>query len=154
MVGIVLLATASLFPALSYSYYLVFVLPVAAIVARDPGGLPGSGIFDRLGAPDDRRRAVGICVSLAAAASIAQVALPPPTVITAFWGSRVAATPIIDTTAGLVAIAWLIVIAAIILSYARSPASRWSAPSGNGPDLPTAPNIDAGISESLANKDV
>ena len=48
MVGIALLATASLFPALSYRYYLVFVLPVAALVVRDPDGPPGSGIFDRL----------------------------------------------------------------------------------------------------------
>ena len=41
MAGIALLATASLFPALSYRYYLVFVLPVAALVARDPDGPPG-----------------------------------------------------------------------------------------------------------------
>jgi len=47
-VGIALLATASLFPGLSQPYYLVFVLPVAALVARDPDGPPGTGIFDRL----------------------------------------------------------------------------------------------------------
>src|SRR5215217_903820 len=67
MVGIALLATAALFPALSYRYYLVFALPVAALVARCPDGPPGSGIFDRLNILGDRRRAVGICVGVAAA---------------------------------------------------------------------------------------
>ena len=152
MVGIVLLATASLFPAFSGRYYLVFVLPIAALVARDPGGAPGSGIFDRFGPPGDRRRAVGVCVSLATAVSIAQVALPP-TVFTAYRGPEVA-TPIVDTTAGLVAIAWLIAIAAIIFSYARTPAAPWSRSGGDGVGLPTAPNTDAGISQSLANKDL
>ena len=43
MVGIVLLATAALFPAITNRYYLVFVLPVAALVARDPDGPAGCG---------------------------------------------------------------------------------------------------------------
>ena len=80
MAGIVLLATASLFPALSLPYYLVFALPVAALVVRDPDGPPGTGIFDRFAAMGDRRRAVGVLVSLAAALSIAQIALPSPPV--------------------------------------------------------------------------
>ena len=78
MVGIALLATTSLFPAVSARYYLVFVLPVAALLARDPDGPPGSGIFDRLDTLSDRRHAVGICVSLAAALSTAQIALQSP----------------------------------------------------------------------------
>ena len=48
MVGIVLLATATLFPPQARPYYLVFVLPVAALVARDPDAPPGAGIFDSL----------------------------------------------------------------------------------------------------------
>ncbi len=35
------------FPALVFHYYLVFVLPVAALVVRDPDGPPGAGIFDQ-----------------------------------------------------------------------------------------------------------
>ena len=107
MAGIALLATASLFPAVSNAYYLVFALPVAALVLRDPDGPSGSGIFDRLATLGDRRRAVGICVTLAAALSIAPIAAPrmlPPT------------TTILAPTL------WLIACAAIIVSYARRPA--------------------------------
>ena len=45
MVGIVLLAVTSLFPTFTYSYYLVFVIPIAALVARDPDGPAGRGIL-------------------------------------------------------------------------------------------------------------
>jgi hypothetical protein len=117
MAGIALLPTASLFPALSGAYYLVFVLPIAALVARDPDGSPGSGMFDRLAALGDRRRAVGICVSLAAALTIAQIALRgTPTQV-------IGTTPVVATTAVLTPILWLVACAAIIVSYARRPAS-------------------------------
>lgn len=127
--GIALLATASLFPTLSYRYYLVFVLPVAAILARDPDGPPGSGIFDRLQGFGDSRRAVGICVALSVALSIAQIALPRPlaqaqiaeqmgVVIPGF-----ARTITVDPTTSLLApLAWMVACAAIIVSYARRPA--------------------------------
>jgi Glycosyltransferase family 87 len=118
MAGIALLATASLFPPLSWRYYLVFALPVAALVARDPSGPPGSGIFDRLSALGDHRRAVGICVSLAAAFSIAQIALPGPR-----W--MIASTmTVVPTTALLVPLVWLIACAVIVVSYARRPVPR------------------------------
>jgi hypothetical protein len=116
MVGIALLPTASLFPALTYPYYLVFVLPVAALVARDPDGPPGSGIFDRLATLGDRRRAVGICVSLAAVLTIAQIVLPgAPTQV-------VGSTPVVATTAVVTPILWLVACAGIIVSYAQRPA--------------------------------
>jgi hypothetical protein len=119
MAGIALLATASLSPPLSGRYYLVFVLPVAALVARDPDGPPGSGIFDRLATLGDRRRVVGICVSLSAALSIAQIALPStPLRIPTLVGT----TAIVPGTAVLTPLAWLITCAAIIVSYARRPA--------------------------------
>jgi hypothetical protein len=123
MVGIALLATAALFPAEVISYYLVFALPVAALVARDPDGPPGSGIFDRLG---DRRRGVGICVSLAAALSIAQIALPgPPIQVPVAMGDTGGRTElIVATTAIVTPLLWVIVCAAIIVSYARRPAPR------------------------------
>jgi hypothetical protein len=115
MVGITLLATASLFPAMAGRYYLVFVLPVAALVAREPGGPPGSGIFDRLRAFGDRRRVVGICVSLAAALTIAQIALPGGP------GETIGTTRVIATTAVLAPVLWLVACAAIIV-YAQRPA--------------------------------
>jgi hypothetical protein len=63
---------------LTNPYYLVFVLPVAALVARDADGPPRIGIFDQLQTVGGRRRAVGMCVSVAAALCIAQIALPSP----------------------------------------------------------------------------
>jgi hypothetical protein len=133
MMGIALLATASLFPPLTNRYYLIFVLPVAALVVRDPDGPPGSGIFDRLAALGDRRRAVGICVSLAAALSIAQVALPSPPSHVDIPGQMgvtgvIGTMPVVPTTAALTPLFWLVACAAIVISYARRPAGE--APAG------------------------
>ena len=127
MAGIALLATASFFPAVSNRYYLVFVLPVAALLARDPDGPPGSGIFDRLETLGDRRRAVGICVSLATALSIAQIALQVPPIDAPIAGQNgaggiVGHTPLAVTTVALTPVLWLVACAAIIISYARKPA--------------------------------
>jgi hypothetical protein len=147
MVGIALLATAALFPAEVISYYLVFALPVAALVARDPDGPPGSGIFDRLG---DRRRGVGICVSLAAALSIAQIALPGPPMrvpVALFGGAGSPTELIVATTAIVAPLLWLIACAAIIVSYARRPAPRTlagaSTASASGEARPAAASQEA-----------
>lgn len=113
MAGITLLAAASLFPALSTKYYLVFALPIAALVARDPDGPSGSGIFDRL---VDRRRAVGVSVTLASVISIAQIAVPRTHMrmpIDAPW---------VWTTSVLAPGLWLLACAVIVVSYARRPA--------------------------------
>lgn len=127
MVGIVLLATAALFPALSNPYYLVFALPVAAVVVRDPDGLPCSGIFDRPETVDGKRRVVGICVSIAAALSIAQVALPTST-RTAQNGEDVLL--LVDSTMPWATMLWLVAITAILISYARRSATTTAAESG------------------------
>jgi hypothetical protein len=124
--GIALMATAALFPAVSYRYYLVFVLPVAALVVRDPDGRPGSGIFDRFAALGDRHRAVGVCVSLSAALSIAQIALPRPHWEVLIHGQMgvtgvIGTTTLVFTTSLLAPLAWLITCAVIIVSYARRP---------------------------------
>lgn len=129
--GIALLSTAALFPALTYRYYLVFALPIAALVVRDPDGPPGSGIFDRPTALGDRRRAVGISVSLVAALTIAQIVLPgsPKQVIP---GGPAQGTPVIATTTILTAFFWLVTCATILVSYARRPT-----PSGRRNQAPT-----------------
>ncbi|HET6247464.1 MAG TPA: glycosyltransferase family 87 protein, partial [Tepidisphaeraceae bacterium] len=123
MAGTVLLATASLFPSLIASYYLVFALPVVALIARDPDGPPGSGIFDRPEALGGRRRAVGLCVSLAAALTIAQmVPLGPP-----LWDQQMGGGAIVAHILGVLSsvrmapVLWLIACTAIIVSYARKP---------------------------------
>jgi hypothetical protein len=124
MTGIALLTTASLFPALVAPYYLVFALPIAALVARDPNGPPGSGIFDRLETLGDRRRAVGICVTLAAVLTIAQMVQIGPPVMGQKMGALdiVRHTLIVLTPPRGAPLLWLIVCTAIIVSYARKPA--------------------------------
>ena len=127
MVGIALLATATLFPPYTSFYYLVFVLPIAALVVRDPDGRPGAGIFDRLAAHGDRRRAVGVSVSLAAALSIAQVALPSQPVHLSSFGQLgvkgvVGDTLVVPTTVTYAPLFWLLACVVIIVSYARRPA--------------------------------
>jgi hypothetical protein len=139
MAGIVLLATASLFPALTNPYYLVFVLPVAALVVRDPDGPLGTGIFDRLEAVGGRRRAVGLCVSLAAALCIAQIALPsPPRQIGDIVGPLGANTTavVVASTVSLAPILWLVACAAIIVSYARRPAPSRRSDQGPAGEIP------------------
>jgi hypothetical protein len=131
MAGIVLLATAALFPALSLPYYLVFVLPVAALIARDPDGPPGTGIFDRPASVGGERRAIGVCMSLAVALCIAHIALPGPPIHADIAGQvQVGTTGIVDravvsTTVFLAPLLWLITFGAIFISYARRPAP-WS----------------------------
>jgi hypothetical protein len=127
MAGIALLATACLFPPLVYHYYLVFALPIAALVVRDPDGPPETGIFDRLTALGDRRRAVGICITVAAVLTIVHIPLPGPPMMSPLAGQLgvvgiVGYTPIVHTTVELTPLAWLIACAAIIISYARRPA--------------------------------
>lgn len=128
MAGILLLATASLSPALSQPYYLVFALPVAALLVRDPEGPPGTGIFDRFAVEGDRRRAIGVCVSLAVAFSIVHIALPSPPIqvgdITGQFGATGSiARSVVVTTVPYASILWLITCVAILVSYARRPAS-------------------------------
>jgi hypothetical protein len=141
MVGIALLATGSLFPGLVLHYYLVFALPIAALAVRDPDGPPESGIFDRLTVLGDRRRVVGICVTVAAVLTIVHIPLPGPPMMSPLAGQLgvvgiVGYTPIVHTTAELAPLAWLIAGAAIIVSYARRPASDGDA------DLSTKSTLD------------
>jgi hypothetical protein len=139
MVGIALLATASLFAALTNPYYLVFVLPVAALVARDPDGPPGTGIFDRPEVVGGRRRAVGMCVSLAAALCIAQIALPGPARQVGATVGQLGAdtrTFVVTSTVFLTPILWLVACAAIIVSYARRPAVSGRDDQGQAGEVP------------------
>jgi hypothetical protein len=80
---------------------------------------------------------VGICVSVATALSVAQIALPGPLghawiVVAGRQGVTeiVGTTPVVPTTAGLVPLLWLITCVAIIVSYARRPAPLQAAVTG------------------------
>ena len=158
LTGIVMLASASLFPALVFHYYLVFVLPVAALVIRDPNGPPGAGIFDRLATHGARRRVVGICVALAVALSLAQVAASGQPVYESVFGAVVGqpgvvgvvgSRPLVVTTIFLVPILWLIACAAVIVSYARRPDSRESTDRGQPQEVPP----DSAVTTSLCTSE-
>ncbi|BDE13767.1 MULTISPECIES: DUF2029 domain-containing protein [Mycobacterium] len=128
MAGVLLLAAASLAPALSQPYYLVFVLPVAAVMLRAPDGLPSTGIFEQFAAAGDPRRALGACVSLAVALCIAQIPLPGPPVqagdITGQFGvTGTTGRSIVSTTVSLGPLLWLGICVVVIVSYARRPTS-------------------------------
>jgi hypothetical protein len=157
LTGIVMLASVSLFPALVFHYYLVFVLPVAALIIRDPNGPTGAGIFDQLATHEARRRIVGICVSLAVALSLAQIATSGQPVYEPVFGAVVGqpgvvgvvgTRPLVVTTIFLVPIVWLIACAAVIVSYARRPdcESTYRGPVQEGPP-------DSAVSTSLCTSE-
>lgn len=161
MAGIVVLATATLFPSFAAYYYLVFVLPVAALVVRDPDGQPGTGMFDRLALHGGPRRAVGIWVTLAAALSIAQVAIPGQQAPVPIWGQFgargvVGSTTIVLTTVPLMPILWLVACAVIIVSYARRSARSDDSDQALVPEGPsdTAVSTPTGASEPMAESSI
>jgi hypothetical protein len=138
MAGIVLLVTACLFPMVTISYYLVFALPIAALLVRDPDGPPGSGIFDRLATVAGRHRTVGIWVSLSTALTIATIALPSPPIQVLLYqkdGPPIRELMVL-TTATLVPVLWLVTLAVIIVTYARKPATDTSTDTAATPGSP------------------
>lgn len=157
MAGIVALATASLSFPVSYPYYLVFALPIAALVVRDPDGPPGCGIFDRPAFVGGRRRVVGVCVSLAAALTIAAPIASAGTArgFIPIGGQPgviglIDKTPVVPTSVTLSPLLWLVACAAIIVSYARRPlpsnVTDASSPSVSGEGQPTPAAVSQGDS--------
>jgi hypothetical protein len=136
MAGIVLLATASLFPSLVPAYYLVFAVPIAALIARNPYGPLGSGIFDRPETLGGRRRAVGLCVSLAAALTIAQMVPFGPQLWSQKMGGEALVAHIVGvlTSVRMAPVLWLIACAAIVVSYARKPTPSLPTERGANPE--------------------
>lgn len=124
MAGILMLTTGTLFPPQINYYYLIFALPVAALIIRAPDGPSSTGLFDQIAINGDRRRAVGLCVTLAAVFSIAQIVIPGAIShidIPGQMGTRgvVGTTLVAQTTVFLAPIFWFIACVAIIFSYAR-----------------------------------
>lgn len=155
MVGIVLLSTATLCAPYTSFYYLVFVLPVAGLIVRDPDGPPGAGMFDQLATHGDRRRAVGICVSLAAALSISQVAVPIQQLHVPIFGQLgargvIGTTAIVPTTVPVAPILWLVACVVIIVSYGRRPAHSH----GSDPDKARESPQDGAFSASSSTSEL
>lgn len=126
MVGIVLLAAATLAPSYTAFYYLVFALPVAAVIVRDPIGPSGAGIFDRLSEETGPRRTVAICTTIAVLLSIVNIALPGQPFSVPIYGQLgargvIGHTSLVATTVAYTGLFWLIASTAIIVSYARRP---------------------------------
>lgn len=78
--AILLAACASMLPGVSWSYYLVFVLPVAAVLLRDPIGSPPErglwrGHLDHWGTPSSVRGLAALVIVVAAALTTSRIVL-------------------------------------------------------------------------------
>lgn len=123
MVGLVLLPTAALFPIETVRYYLVFALPIAALIIRDPNGDGDAGIFDKC---LDGGRKIGKLLSVATAATIAQIPLPFPPAVRAISNSsgvmefQGTGPGYVETTTVLTPLLWLAACITMLTFYARS----------------------------------
>jgi hypothetical protein len=119
--GIVLLALTSLFVSTTWSYYLVFALPVAAIILRDPsntelGRHRWRGVFDQALSSVPKKIAVALTV-LAVAATVAQVPLPIGASIPGQPPVNFAGSVVVHTTVDAVPVLWLIAAFAILVAW-------------------------------------
>jgi hypothetical protein len=116
--AIIALACASLFPVVTWSYYLAFCLPVAAIMVRDPADPKPdrhrwSGTLDVISERTRNPVATGL-IALAVAASLMPLILPR-TLHVALLGSA-ARDDILATTAALVPVLWIAASLAVLLA--------------------------------------
>ena len=116
--AILVLALASLLPSTTFSYYLVFCLPVAAILLRDPLDLSPDRYTWR-GVLDDevvsRRGVVATAlIALAVAFSLTRFLLPE---LLGFEVNHVPRVDLVGTTAGLAPLAWLAASLAALLAW-------------------------------------
>ena len=80
-------------------------------------------VFDRLVTVAGLRRTVGIWMTLAAALTIVQIALPhPPVPVVLHQNGGTVTTLMVLTTAVLTPMLWLVACAVTIVSYAHIPA--------------------------------
>ncbi len=116
--AILLAATACLFPGVSWSYYLVFAIPVAAVLLRDPlvsspDRVVWKGVLD-----DERLRhswlgvLSDVLLVIATAFSVGRLLLPEPARIP---GRTV--TEVVRTTGELAPLLWLLAITATLLAW-------------------------------------
>lgn len=131
IMGIALLAVASLSTSATVNYYLVFAIPVAALIVRDPQAPPGIGALDASG---ELHRVAVFLISFSTSASIAQIPLPVPVGVRA-WIIENTIYPIdgagpqyVETTAVLTPLLWLATCLAIIVSYGLATVREPSTP--------------------------
>lgn len=114
--GALLLMVASLLPAVSWPYYLVFALPIAAVLLRDPEGEPAEhgwrGVLD-LGSLSRLQQVAAFGLVLATAGTVSRVLLPRPVNAQVF-----ADQGIIATSGNVIPLLWLAAAAAVLLAWA------------------------------------
>ncbi len=129
--GSLLLMAASLAPAVSWPYYLVFGLPIAAVLLRDPAGPPAEhgwrgaldvASFSRL----QQLAAFGIV--LATAGTVSRVLLPLR-VNAALYADQ----GVIATNGNVIPTMWLAATALVLIAWARAK-PREDAPSESSPE--------------------
>jgi hypothetical protein len=131
LAGIIVMVCASLFPSISWSYYLVFALPVAAVLLRDPLGTPPSdgwrGILDEYAASRGKTIA-SVLVVLATAMTVSRVLLP-----LAIPVPQTSQTNLLATTGEVAPLLWLVAVVAVIVAWWLPGPSRHAARPGVPP---------------------
>ncbi|WP_165612736.1 glycosyltransferase family 87 protein [Mycobacterium kubicae] len=156
MAGIVLLPTATLSPSYAAFYYLVFALPIAALIVRGPYGPPGAGIFDQLAKHSSGRRAVGLCLTAAAVLSIVNIALPGQPFRAPIYGQAgvkgvIGSVSLVATTVPYATVFWLVAIVAILVSYVRRPAESYKRAVHSVREASAYSPVNASASDHLAD---
>jgi len=121
LTAIVLVATASLFPSVNWSYYLVFCLPVAAVILRDPldrspDGSRWNGLLDQMDRPSVLQRISIFLLVSATALSVSRVLLASVAHVPG-WGES---SPVVKTSSEFGVLLWLIAIAITMLAWSRT----------------------------------
>lgn len=129
--GILVVMCVSLVPSTSWSYYLVFALPVAAILLRDPLGAPvrdrWNGVLDKAGGSVGRVVA-SVMIVVATAATVSRVLLP---VVAVVPGSP--RTDILLTSGDLVPVLWILTALVVLVAWWRpEPATQRATASNDG----------------------
>lgn len=124
--GILTLALLSLAPGVSWAYYLVFALPVAAVLLRDPapaGSVPADSGPGGLDAVTGRaRRVAAVAIVVAVALSVGRILLPLVTGLAYYQPG------VIDyyaaTSAVVAPVAWIVAVVASVWAWRprRTPA--------------------------------
>lgn len=116
--GALLLMTASLVPTITWPYYLVFALPIAAVLLRDPASAPAEhgwrGVLDMdvLSRP---QKLAAFSLVIATAGTVSRVLLPFP-----IEAQAPNATAVLASSGNVVPILWLAATVLTAFAWARA----------------------------------
>lgn len=108
--AMLLIVCASLLTSVSYSYYLVYAIPFAAVILRHPGSGPrefGRGLFDTSRPMPMVTAAANMAIAVATALTITRVPIP---------GTHVASASLVATDADLIPLAWLAAMVLVVIA--------------------------------------